>query len=185
MAIPRLEKLYQFLTSSWEKCIGEVNAKVLIPTQVYNKISDFDSIYNQGFGAELELERGAIGATIFWSERPDMTSNQNLCQSPIIDSRFLKNDLENIFEFEEKNGQKKSARCKLKNDDVQCNFQAMGTSVSKKFNLWRHVKRNHPKIYDELVKQKDENDKAASDKKRGNENDATPSKKKKKLYKKT
>ncbi|ESO07052.1 hypothetical protein HELRODRAFT_184670 [Helobdella robusta] len=54
----------------------------------------------------------------------------------------------------------------------------MGTSVSKKFNLWRHVKRNHPKIYDELVKQKDENDKAASDKKRGNENDATPSKKK-------
>ncbi|ESO12621.1 hypothetical protein HELRODRAFT_159191 [Helobdella robusta] len=58
------------------------------------------------------------------------------------------------------------------------NDQAMGTSVSKKFNLWRHVKRNHPKIYDELVKQKDENDKAASDKKRGNENDATPSKKK-------
>ncbi|ESO11484.1 hypothetical protein HELRODRAFT_166478 [Helobdella robusta] len=107
-----------------------------------------------------------------------MTSNQNLCQSPTIDSRFLKNDLENIFEFEEENGQKKSARCKLKNDDVQCNFQAMGTSVSKKFNLWRHVKRNHPKIYDELVKQKDENDKAASDKKRGNENDATPSKKK-------
>ncbi|ESN94453.1 hypothetical protein HELRODRAFT_164299 [Helobdella robusta] len=39
-----------------------------------------------------------------------MTSNQNLCQSPIIDSRFLKNDLENIFEFEEENGQKKSAR---------------------------------------------------------------------------
>ncbi|ESN95827.1 hypothetical protein HELRODRAFT_179013 [Helobdella robusta] len=36
-----------------------------------------------------------------------MTSNQNLCQSPIIDSRFLKNDLENIFEFEEENGQKK------------------------------------------------------------------------------
>ncbi|ESN93992.1 hypothetical protein HELRODRAFT_180412 [Helobdella robusta] len=57
-------------------------------------------------GGSRAANAPSVGSSIC-IKSPDMTSNQNLCQSPIIDSRFLKNDLENIFEFEEENGQKK------------------------------------------------------------------------------
>ncbi|GAB6023777.1 hypothetical protein CHUAL_014221 [Chamberlinius hualienensis] len=90
-----------------------------------------------------------------------------------IDSRFTEGDLNDIFTFTFENNKKKSAKCNVEhrvNDISQrCNFEAIGTSVVKKFNLWRHVKRNHTEVYETLVRKKNEEDNAAG-RKRPQEN---------------
>lgn len=78
-----------------------------------------------------------------------MVSNQNLKLSLLIDSRFTK-ELKEIFVFEYDNRKKTSVINKMERiingKSIQCNFKASGTSVLKMFNLWQHVKRNHPEI---------------------------------------
>ncbi|XP_050798424.1 uncharacterized protein LOC127045816 isoform X2 [Gopherus flavomarginatus] len=92
--------------------------------------------------------------------------------SPMIDSRFTEKDLNDVFTFEfEKSkfgllgkAKKKSATCKVEkevNGELKtCSFKTSEASAVKSFNLWRHVKRNHPEKYAALVTKKDQEDEA-------------------------
>ncbi|XP_044860223.1 uncharacterized protein LOC123363376 [Mauremys mutica] len=91
---------------------------------------------------------------------------------PMIDSRFTEKDLNDVFTFEfEKpkfgllgKAKKKSATCKVEkevNGELKtCSFKTSEASAVKSFNLWRHVKRNHPENYAALVTKKDQEDEA-------------------------
>ncbi|XP_053872831.1 uncharacterized protein LOC128830926 [Malaclemys terrapin pileata] len=91
---------------------------------------------------------------------------------PMIDSRFTEKDLNEVFTFEfEKpkfgllgKAKKKSATCKVEkevNGELKtCSFKTSEASAVKSFNLWRHVKRNHPENYAALVTKKDQEDEA-------------------------
>ncbi|EMP30265.1 hypothetical protein UY3_12590 [Chelonia mydas] len=90
----------------------------------------------------------------------------------MIDSRFMEKDLNDVFTFEfdkPKFGllgkaKKKSATCKVEkevNGELKpCSFKTNEASAVKSFNLWWHVKRNHPENYVALVTKKDQEDEA-------------------------
>ncbi|EMP23966.1 hypothetical protein UY3_18970 [Chelonia mydas] len=90
----------------------------------------------------------------------------------MIDSQFMEKDLNNVLTFElEKHkfellgkAKKKSAACKVEkevNGELkQCSFKTSEASALKSFNLWRHVKCNHPENYVALVTKKDQEDEA-------------------------
>ncbi|KAM7165993.1 uncharacterized protein RBU57_007033 isoform 2-T2 [Macrochelys suwanniensis] len=101
-----------------------------------------------------------------------MASKKKSNLPPMIDSRFTRRDLNDVFTFEfEKpkfgllgKAKKKSATCKVEkevNGELKpCGFKASEASAVKSFNLWRHVKRNHPENYAALVTKKDQEDEA-------------------------
>ncbi|CAM5113507.1 unnamed protein product [Natator depressus] len=98
------------------------------------------------------------------------TKKSNL--PPMIDSRFTEKDLNDVFTFEFENpksgllrkAKKKSATCKVEkevNGELKpCSFKTSEASAVKSFNLWRHVKRNHPENYAALVTKKNQEDEA-------------------------
>ena len=53
-----------------------------------------------------------------------------------------------------------SATCKIENkvadELIKCNLRIDGESVSKNFNLWRHIKRKHSKENEDLAKKNDQ-----------------------------
>jgi len=93
------------------------------------------------------------------------------------DQKFTEDDLNVFYTIEnepESNLRKKrkrlSATCKIENkvadELIKCNLRIDGESVSKNFNLWRHIKRKHSKEYEDLAKKKDQE---IEEKKRKNE----------------
>ncbi|XP_043362981.1 uncharacterized protein LOC119850770 isoform X2 [Dermochelys coriacea] len=101
-----------------------------------------------------------------------MASTKKSNLPPMIDSRFTEKDLNDVFTFEFENpksgllrkAKKKSATCKVEkevNGELKpCSFKTSEASAVKSFNLWRHVKRNHPEDYAALVTKKDQEDEA-------------------------
>ncbi|XP_053892578.1 BEN domain-containing protein 5 isoform X2 [Malaclemys terrapin pileata] len=101
-----------------------------------------------------------------------MASTKKSNLPPMIDSRFTEKDLNDVFTFEfEKpkfgllgKAKKKSATCKVEkevNGELKpCSFKTSEASAVKSFNLWRHVKRNHPENYAALVTKKNQEDEA-------------------------
>ncbi|XP_034634005.1 BEN domain-containing protein 5 isoform X2 [Trachemys scripta elegans] len=101
-----------------------------------------------------------------------MASTKKSNLPPLIDSRFTEKDLNDVFTFEfEKpkfgllgKAKKKSATCKVEkevNGELKpCSFKTSEASAVKSFNLWRHVKRNHPENYAALVTKKNQEDEA-------------------------
>ena len=95
----------------------------------------------------------------------------------MTDDQFTEDDLNVLYTIEyepESNLRKKrkrlSATCKIENkvadELIKCNLRIDGESVSKNFNLWRHIKRKHSKEYEDLAKKKDQE---IEEKKRKNE----------------
>ncbi|EMP41473.1 hypothetical protein UY3_01271 [Chelonia mydas] len=89
----------------------------------------------------------------------------------MIDSRFTEKDLNDVFTFEFEKPKfgllgkaEKLATCKVEkevNGELKpCSFKTSEASAMKSFNLWRHVKCNHPENYAALVTKKDQEDKA-------------------------
>ena len=93
-----------------------------------------------------------------------MDSKSNFLDNQLIDTRFVEEDLIKIFKFTYEGNKKNSAICQIEKNVIgkiqRCNFEASETSAVKKYNLWRHVKRHHREIYNDLVKKKDIQDKA-------------------------
>lgn len=91
----------------------------------------------------------------------------------MIDIRFTEKDLFDVFTFEfEKSkfgllgkAKKKLATCKVEKEVngklKPCSFKTSAASAMKNFNLWWHVKRNHPENYAALVTKKNQEDEAA------------------------
>ncbi|XP_039393969.1 uncharacterized protein LOC120404937 [Mauremys reevesii] len=90
----------------------------------------------------------------------------------MIDSQFMEKDLNDVFTFEFEKPQfellgkakKKLAMCKVEkevNGELKpCSFKTSEASAVKSFNLWWHVKHNHPENYAALVTKKDQEDEA-------------------------
>ncbi|XP_077669947.1 uncharacterized protein LOC144263126 [Eretmochelys imbricata] len=96
-----------------------------------------------------------------------MASTKKSNLPPMVDSRFMEKDLNDVFTFEfekPKFGKSKEEIGKVEKEVSgklkTFSFKTSEASAVKSFNFWRHVKPNHPENYAALVTKKDQEDEA-------------------------